>query len=341
MAIVPVSRRAILRGTLLTASGVAGCGRGDRRTRTLLNASYDPTRELFEEVNHRFIAEWERRGNGVLTIDQSHGGSGKQARSVLDGLPADVVTLALAYDIDAIALRGNLLPADWQRRLPHNSCPFTSTVVFLLRGGNPKGIFDWPDLAREGVSVITPNPKTSGGARWNYLAAWGFAERESGGDPRAAAKFAGRVYRNAPLLDSGARAATTTFAQRKIGDVLIAWEAEARLAQRQFPADKFEIVTPELSILAEPPVAVVEAVARRNGTLEAAQAYLEFLYQPEIQALAALQHYRPAVRAAAPGDSTPELLTVDRDFGGWSAAHARHFAEGGTFDEIYRPEERT
>lgn len=323
---------------MLAGLGTSGCGAARAGSRSLLNVSYDPTRELFEAINHRFVTAWAARGGGSLAIDQSHGGSGKQARSVLDGLRADVVTLALAYDIDAIAQRGNLLPADWQRRLPHNSCPFTSTIVFLARNGNPKAIRDWPDLTRDGVSVITPNPKTSGGARWNYLAAWGFAEKASGGNLRDTAGFVARLYRNAPLLDSGARAATTTFAQRKMGDVLIAWEAEAHLALRQFPADGFEIVVPPRSILAEPPVALVDEVAKRNGTLEVAQAYLEFLYRPEIQSAAAAQFFRSSVSGSSAAFPQVETLTIDRDFGGWAAAHHRHFADGGTFDRIYQPE---
>ncbi len=328
-------------GVVLAGLGNFSCGTGGARSRSLLNVSYDPTRELFEEVNHRFIAHWTGQGKSSLSIDQSHGGSGKQARSVLDGLRADVVTLALAYDIDAIAARGKLLPLDWQKRLPSNSCPFQSTVVFLVRNGNPKAIHNWPDLIRDGVSIITPNPKTSGGARWNYLAAWGFAEMESGGSLRETTGFIEKLYRNAPLLDSGARAATTTFAQRKMGDVLLAWEAEAHLALRQFPADGFEIVVPPRSILAEPPVALVDEVARRNGTVEIAQAYLEFLYRPEIQSVAASQFFRPSVSAGASDFPAIEFLTVDRDFGGWATAHQRHFADGGTFDQIYQSDARS
>lgn len=329
-------RRTLFGGLAAIGLSAMGCGSARAGSRPLLNVSYDPTRELFEAINQRFSEAWEARGRGSLTIDQSHGGSGKQARSVLDGLRADVVTLALAYDIDAIADRGRLLPPDWQKRLPHNSCPFTSTVVFLVRRGNPRGILDWPDLARAGVSVITPNPKTSGGARWNYLAAWGYAEKASGGNPRETAEFVARLYRNAPLLDSGARAATTTFAQRKMGDVLIAWEAEAHLALRQFPADGFEIVNPRFSILAEPPVALVDEIARRNGTEEAAQAYLEFLYRPEIQAVAASQRFRPSATGVDAEFPAIEMLTMDRDFGGWREAHRRHFADGGSFDRIYQ-----
>ncbi len=338
MAALSLTRRSLLGGVALAGLSATGCGVAGARSRSLLNVSYDPTRELFEAINHRFLEAWAERGRGGLSIDQSHGGSGKQARAVLDGLRADVVTLALAYDIDAIAERGKLLPATWQKRLPNNSCPFTSTIVFLVRKGNPQAIQNWPDLTRAGVSVITPNPKTSGGARWNYLAAWGFAEKQSGGDLRETADFVARLYRNAPLLDSGARAATTTFAQRKMGDVLIAWEAEAHLALRQFPDDGFEIVMPPRSILAEPPVALVDEVARRNGTSALAQAYLEFLYRPEIQSIAASQFFRPSVSGVDAAFPPVEMLTVDRDFGGWAEAHRRHFADGGTFDRIYQPE---
>lgn len=333
-----LARRTLLGGLAVATLGAMGCGSARAGSRSLLHVSYDPTRELFEGINRRFLAAWAAKGRSRLTIDQSHGGSGKQARSVLDGLRADVVTLALAYDIDAIADRGKLLPPDWQKRLPNNSCPFTSTVVFLVRKGNPQAIHDWPDLLREGVSVITPNPKTSGGARWNYLAAWGYAEHATAGNLRGTEDFVARLYRNAPLLDSGARAATTTFAQRKMGDVLISWEAEAHLALRQFPADGFEIVLPRRSILAEPPVALVDEVARRNGAADAAREYLEFLYRPEIQAVAASQSFRPSV-PGVPNEFPPvEMLTIDRAFGGWREAHRRHFADGGSFDRIYRPD---
>ncbi|MCC6263815.1 MAG: sulfate ABC transporter substrate-binding protein [Bryobacterales bacterium] len=338
MAAHSLTRRSLLGGVALAGLSAAGCGVAGARSRSLLNVSYDPTRELFEAINRRFLDAWAERGRGRLAIDQSHGGSGKQARAVLDGLRADVVTLALAYDIDAIAQRGKLLPADWQKRLPNNSCPFTSTIVFLVRKGNPQAIQNWTDLTRAGVSVITPNPKTSGGARWNYLAAWGFAEKQFDGNLRETADFVARLYRNAPLLDSGARAATTTFAQRKMGDVLVAWEAEAHLALRQFPDDGFEIVIPPRSILAEPPVALVDEMAQRNGTSEMAQAYLEFLYHPRIQSVAASQFFRPSVSGAAAPFPPVEMLTIDRDFGGWAEAHRRHFADGGTFDRIYQPE---
>ncbi|MDZ7639498.1 MAG: sulfate ABC transporter substrate-binding protein [Bryobacterales bacterium] len=340
MAGSPLSRRTLLGTATIAALASAGCGRSGLQSQALLNVSYDPTRELFEGVNRKFADFWRAQGKAEIAIDQSHGGSAKQARSVLDGLRADIVTLALAYDIDAIAERAKLLPADWQKRLPHNSCPFSSTVLFVVRAGNPKGIRDWPDLVRGDVAVITPNPKTSGGARWNYLAAWGYADRAASGETGAAFEFVRRLYRNAPLLDSGARAATTTFVQRKMGDVLISWEAEAQLALRQFPAERFEIVHPPLSILAEAPVAMVDEVAKRNGNLEAAQAYLEFLYRPEAQAVAATHHFRPSdptVAKAFRGHFPAfEMLRVDEAFGGWATAHKRHFADGGTFDQIYQ-----
>jgi sulfate/thiosulfate transport system substrate-binding protein len=306
---------------------------------TLLNASYDPTRELYQAVNEAFARQWKQKTGARLEIRQSHGGSGKQARAVIDGLEADVVTLALAYDIDAIHDQSDLLPADWQARLPHNSCPYTSTVVFLVRKGNPKEIRDWSDLARPGVSVITPNPKTSGGARWNYLAAWGYALRKNQNDAAKAEEFVRAIYRNVPVLDSGARGSTTSFAQRGLGDVLLTWENEAYLAQGEFADEGFEIVTPSLSILAEPPVAVVDRVVDRRGTRELAQAYLEFLYTPEGQALIAEHHYRPqsaeARESAALADV--ELFTVDEVFGGWRKAQKLHFDDGGVFDRLYNP----
>jgi sulfate transport system substrate-binding protein len=305
----------------------------------LLHASFDPTREFFEAVNARFATEWLQARGETIRIDQSHGGSGKQARSVIDGLRADVVSLALAYDIDSIAARSGLLPGDWQQRLPNQSCPYTSAVVFLVRAGNPKSVRDWEDLIRTGVSVITPNPKVSGGARWNYLAAWAYASRHSGGSHRSEREFIAALYANTPLLDSGARAATTTFAQREIGDVLICWEAEAHLARRQFPGASFEVIYPSLSILAEPPVAVVDGVARRHGTLDAAQAYAEFLYRSEIQDLVAAHHFRPSNPAALDRNrqSFPalNLTTVDEAFGGWETAQRVHFADNGIFDQIY------
>ena len=307
---------------------------------TLLNVSYDPTRELYEAYNAEFVKYWQATHHEKVTIRQSHGGSGKQARSVIDGLRADVVTLALAYDIDAIATNGKLLPANWQMRLPQNSAPYTSTIVLLVRKGNPKGIRDWGDLARRGISVITPNPKTSGGARWNYLAAWAWALKQPGGSDATARAFIAKLYHNVPVLDSGARGATTTFVQRGIGDVLIAWENEAHLAQKELGAGKFEIVMPSLSILAEPPVAVVDKVVLRRGTRAVAQAYLEHLYSKEAQEIIAKNFYRPrdpAVAAAHAADFPKvELVTIDL-FGGWAKAQATHFADGGTFDKIYSP----
>ncbi|RPJ71830.1 MAG: sulfate ABC transporter substrate-binding protein [Acidobacteria bacterium] len=306
---------------------------------TLLNVSYDPTREFYQDVNAAFTRWWKAKTGQALTINQSHGGSGKQARSVIDGLEADVVTLALAYDIDAIQRNGGAVTAGWQARLPHNSTPYTSVIVFLVRKGNPKGIRDWDDLVKPGTVVITPNPKTSGGARWNYLAAWGHALRKNGGDEAKARDFVTRLFRNVPVLDSGARGATTTFVQRGIGDVLLAWENEALLAIEKMGRDRVSIVVPSLSILAEPPVALVDRVVDRRGTRRVAQAYLEFLYSPEAQELAARHHYRPRLpevlarhRATFPEVPT---LSIDRDFGGWAKAQRTHFDEGGVFDQIY------
>lgn len=307
---------------------------------TLLNASYDPTRELYTEINAAFGKYWKEKTGDTVSIKQSHGGSGKQARAVIDGLPADVVTLALAYDIDAIAERGRSLPKEWQSRLPNNSSPYTSTIVFLVRKGNPKAIKDWDDLARPGVSVVTPNPKTSGGARWNYLAAWAWASQKFN-DEGKTKDFIARLYKNVPVLDTGARGATTTFAQREIGDVLISWENEAFLALKEFGADKFAIVNPSLSILAEPPVTWVDRVAKKRGTEAVAKAYLEFLYTPEGQTIAGKNFYRPRVAAIADKfrQQFPELklVTVDQAFGGWTKAQATHFNDGGIFDQIYHP----
>jgi sulfate/thiosulfate transport system substrate-binding protein len=308
------------------------------RAQTMLNVSYDPTREFYKEFNELFATHWAASG-GDVRIRMSHGGSGKQARSVIDGLDADVVTLALAADIDAIAERTGKLPGDWQKRLPNNSAPYTSTIVFLVRAGNPKGIKDWPDLAREDVAVITPNPKTSGGARWNYLAAWASAAK-AGKNAEEIKAFVGTIYKNAPILDTGARASTITFAQREIGDVLITWENEAFLAKAEFGADKFEIVTPPLSILAEPPVALVDANTKAKGTEAVAKAYLDFLYSDAGQKLAAKHYFRPVKpEAADPADIARfpalELVTIDGAFGGWKKAQAEHFAEGGIFDQIY------
>jgi len=304
----------------------------------LLNVSYDPTRELYEDYNKAFAAHWEKQSGDKVTIRQSHGGSGKQARAVVDGLEADVVTLALAADIDAIAAKG-LLPVDWQKARAHNSSPYTSTIVFLVRKGNPKGIKDWDDIVKPGVEVVTPNPKTSGGARWNYLAAWAYAKKTYGGD-EAARDFVTKLFRNTPVLDTGARGSTTTFVQRGIGDVLLAWENEAFLAVNELGKDDFEIVVPSLSILAEPPVTTVNQYARKHGTLEVASAYLDYLYSPEGQRLAAKHYYRPvSPEHADPADLARfpqlELVQIDRDFGGWTKVQQEHFAEGGIFDQIF------
>jgi len=309
----------------------------------ILNVSYDPTRELYEQVNTAFAKKWAQGGNGAVTVRQSHGGSGKQSRSVIDGLPADVVTLALAYDIDAIAQRAKLLPANWQSRLPNNSTPYYSTIVLLVRKGNPKSIKDWDDLVKPGVKVITPNPKTSGGARWNYLAAYGFAKRKYGSD-QAARDFLTKLFRNVPILDSGARGATTTFVQRGQGDVLIAWENEAHLAVEQLGKGQFEIVTPSVSVLAEPPVALVDKNVDKKGTRKVAQAYLNFLYTPEAQDIIARNYYRPrnpdvAAKYAANFPKLP-LFSIDKNFGGWANAQKVHFNNGGLFDQIFEAAKR-
>jgi sulfate/thiosulfate transport system substrate-binding protein len=305
---------------------------------TLLNVSYDPTRELYDDYNKAFTQYWKQKSGKDVQVRQSHGGSGKQARTVIDGLPADVVTLALAYDIDALATQGKLLPANWQTRLPNNSSPYTSTIVFLVRKGNPKKIKDWGDLAKPGIAVITPNPKTSGGARWNYLAAWAWALKQPGGSPATAETYLGKLFKNVPVLDTGARGSLTTFAQRGIGDVMISWENEAFLASRELGKDKFEIVVPSISILAEPPVAVVDKVALRRGTTDLARAYLEHLYSKEGQEIVAKHYYRPRDPevAARYASTFPKINLVSiADFGGWSKAQATHFADGGTFDKIY------
>jgi len=323
---------------LLASSLVAAAGAGEVK---LLNVSYDPTRELYQEYNTAFAKYWKARTGDDIVISQSHGGSGKQAQSVINGLEADVVTLALAYDIDAIARQGKLLPADWQKRLPNDSTPYTSTIVFLVRRGNPKHIKDWDDVVKPGIGVVTPNPKTSGGARWAYLAAYAYALETYGHDDAKARAFVTRLYKNVPVLDSGARGSTITFAQRGIGDVLLAWENEAHLALKEFGADKFEIITPPLSILAEPPVAVVDKVAKKHGTTEVAKAYLEYLYSDEGQEIAAKNFYRPRNPAIAgkyaANFSQLKLLTVDQEFGGWQKAQKTHFADGGVFDQIYQP----
>jgi sulfate/thiosulfate-binding protein len=305
---------------------------------TLLNVSYDPTRELYADFNKAFAAAYQKDTGKSLEIKQSHGGSGSQARAVIDGLQADVVTLALAYDIDAIAAKG-LISADWQKRLPQNASPYTSTIVFLVRKGNPKGIKDWDDLIKPGVSIITPNPKTSGGARWNYLAAWGYALKKFGSADKAK-QFVGDIYKNVPVLDTGARGSTVTFVERGVGDVLLAWENEAFLAQREFGKDKFEIVSPPLSILAEPPVAIVDAVADKKGTRAVAGAYLKYWYSKEGQEIAARNSYRPRdpeiAKKYEASFAKVELFTIDDVFGGWAKAQQEHFSEGGIFDQIYK-----
>ncbi|HEX7926794.1 MAG TPA: sulfate ABC transporter substrate-binding protein [bacterium] len=320
---------------MTAVQGVAAWGQ-----QTILNVSYDPTRELYQEVNAAFSKQWQQQTGRPVKIEQSHGGSGKQARAVIDGLEADVVTLALAYDIDVIAEKG-LLPANWQSRLPDNSAPYTSTIVFLVRKGNPKGVKDWGDLAKPGIQVITPNPKTSGGARWNYLAAWGYALRQPGATEATAQDFVRRLFRNVPVLDSGARGSTITFVERGLGDVLLAWENEAFLAINELGKDKFEIVVPSVSILAEPPVALVDKVADKRKTRAIGEAYLKFLYTPEGQEIAAKHYYRPRSRAVAAKYSKQfpnvTLFTIDKVFGGWAKAQQTHFANGGVFDQIYKP----
>lgn len=307
---------------------------------SLLNVSYDPTRELYQDFNKAFATQWKAKTGDDLRVKQSHGGSGKQGRAVIDGLAADVVTLALAYDIDAIAERG-LIAKDWQKRLPHNSAPYTSTIVFLVRKGNPKGIKDWNDLARAGVSVITPNPKTSGGARWNHLAAWAYALKQPGGNEKSAQEFLTKIYKNVPVLDSGARGSLTTFLERGIGDVFISWENEALLSIKELGADKVDLVVPSLSILAEPPVAVVDKVVDRRGTRKVAQAFVEYLYSDEGQEIAAKNYYRPINEKITAKYATQfqkvKLVTVEEAAGGWTKAQKTHFSDGGIFDQIYQP----
>jgi len=304
----------------------------------LLNVSYDPTREFYQEFNSAFAKQWKQQTGKTLTVKQSHGGSGKQARSVIDGLSADVVTLALSGDIDSIAKQANLLPKNWQAKLPNNSSPYTSTIVFVVRKGNPKGIKDWGDLVKPGVKVITPNPKTSGGARWNYLAAWAYAEQKFGGDEAKVKQFIGALFKNVPVLDTGARGSTTTFAQRGIGDIFLSWENEAHLIEKEFPG-KTQIIIPSISILAEPPVAVVEKNAKKHGTEELAKAYLTYLYSAEAQDIAGKNFYRPrdAKALAKWSKNFPaiNLVTIDKNFGGWTKAQKTHFDDGGTFDQIY------
>jgi len=310
------------------------------RAQELLNVSYDPTRELYQDFNAAFVKHWQARSGKTVVIQQSHGGAAKQARAVIHGLEADVLTLALAYDIDAVAESG-LLPAAWQKRLPNNSSPYTSTIVFLVRKGNPKGVREWNDLVKPGVQVITPNPKTSGGARWNYLAAWAYALKQPGGNEAKAKDFVTALFKNVPVLDSGARGSTTTFVQRGIGDVLLAWENEAFLSIKELGPDKVDVVVPSLSILAEPPVTLVDKVVDKKGTRAAAQAYLEYLYTPEGQEIAAKHYYRPRLEAVAKKYATTfpkvSLITIDDVFGGWQKAQKAHFADGGVFDQIYQP----
>jgi len=312
-----------------------------RAAQTILNVSYDPTREFYQEFDAAFARNWKAKNAQDVTINVSNGGSGKQARAVIDGLEADVVTLGIAYDIDAIHEKAGLLPANWQSRLPYDSSPYTSTIVFLVRKGNPKGIKDWPDVVKPGVSVIAPNPKTSGGARWAYLAAWGYALRAPGGSEVKAKDFVTQLYKNVPVLDSGARGSTTTFVERGIGDVLLAWENEAYLAVNEFGKDKFEIVYPSVSILAEPPVALVDKIADRHGTRAVAQAYLEYLYSEEGQSIAAKHYFRPRLASVAAKYESNfpkiKLFTIGEVFGGWEKAQKTHFADGGVFDQIYKP----
>jgi len=327
---------------LIAAASILGPGvRARAQNVTILNVSYDPTRELYQDYNVAFAKYWKAKTGQTVTIEQSHGGSGSQARAVIDGLPADVVTLALAYDIDAIAEKAKLLPENWQSRLPDNSTPYTSTIVFLVRKGNPKQIKDWDDLVKPGVSVITPNPKTSGGARWNFLAAWAYALDQPGGNDAKARDFVARLYRNVPVLDSGARGSTNTFVERGIGDVLLAWENEAFLAINQLGPGKFQIVVPSQSILAEPPVAIVDKNVDRKGTRAVAEAYLQYLYSPEGQEIAARHYYRPRLASVARKYAAQfpklKLITVDQVFGGWQNAQKRFFADGGVFDQIYQP----
>ena len=329
---------------LVAALGMAGAVTARAADQTLLNVSYDPTRELYQQFNEAFARHWQETTGNSVTIEQSHGGSGKQAQSVIDGLSADVVTLALEGDINAIAEKSGLIDANWRSEFPHNSTPYTSTIVFLVRKGNPKGIADWGDLIKEGVEVITPNPKTSGGARWNYLAAWAWADKAFGGDEQQDIAFIKALYQHVPVLDTGARGSTVTFAQKELGDVLLAWENEAFLVLDEFGADNFDIVYPPTSILAEPPVAIVDKNAEAHGTTELAKAYLEYLYSPEGQTIAAKNHYRPSEpeKVTDPGlvAAFPkiELVSIDDPlFGGWKAAQPKHFGDGGIFDQVYSP----
>ncbi len=334
-----ISRRTLILAATLAATLLAPAAWAQKRV-SLLNVSYDPTRELYVDFNKAFAAHWLKMTGEVVTVKQSHGGSGKQARSVIDGLDADVVTLALAYDVDELNAKGKLIPADWQKRLPSNASPYTSTIVFLVRKGNPKGVKDWDDLVKPGIAVVTPNPKTSGGARWNYLAAWGYALKKYGNDEAKAKKFVADLYGNVPVLDSGARGSLTTFAERNVGDVFLSWENEAFLAVKELGPTRFDIVVPSLSILAEPPVAVVDKNVDRKGTRAVAQAYLEYLYTPEGQEIAAQNYYRPrdakvAAQYASTFNLKLRLFTIDEVFGGWTKAQAAHFNDGGLFDQIF------
>lgn len=341
---VSLSRRPVLFGLVVIAVGITLVGHATPSfaDTTLLNVSYDPTREFYKAFNAAFAEDWKVKTGESLTLQQSHGGSGKQARAVIDGLDADVVTLALGGDIDEIAARSGKIPVNWQQRLPNGSVPYSSTIIFLVRKGNPKAIHDWGDLAKPGIGVITPNPKTSGGARWNYLAAWAWASRTYQGDDAKIRDYIKTLFGNVPVLDTGARGSTTSFAQRGLGDVLIAWENEAFLVLDEFGSDNFDLVVPPLSIKAEPPVALVDGNVDRKGTRKQAEAYLQFLYSPQGQALAAQHHFRPslpqyadpALVAAFP---KLDLVTIDGDFGGWTKASATHFADGGTFDQLYKP----
>jgi sulfate/thiosulfate-binding protein len=326
----------IFLGALALAAATAGTAQAQVK---LLNVSYDPTRELYQDVNQAFGKQWQQKTGQTVAVSQSHGGSGKQARAVIDGLEADVVTLALAGDIDAIAEKSGRIPKDWQKRLPDNSAPYTSTIVFVVRKGNPKGIKDWDDLVRPGIVAVAPNPKTSGGARWAYLAAWGYALQKNGGDAAKAKDFVTKFYKNVPVLDSGARGSTTTFGQRGVGHVLVSWENEAYLLVNELGKDKFDIVNPSVSILAEPPVTIVDKNVDKHGTRAVADAYLKFLYSPEGQAIAAKNHYRPRDAKVAATGNFPKikLFTIDQVFGGWAKAQATHFADGGIFDQIYQP----
>ncbi|WP_047539792.1 sulfate ABC transporter substrate-binding protein [Methylotenera versatilis] len=325
---------------LATVFSVAAPGVASAKDISLLNVSYDPTRELYQDFNAAFSKYWLEKTGDKVTVKASHGGSGKQARAIIDGLDADVATLALGYDVDQLYDKAKLIPKDWQKRLPHNSSPYTSTIVLLVRKGNPKGIKDWDDLVKPGVSVITPNPKTSGGARWNYLAAWAFAQKKYGNDEAKTKEFVGKLLKNVPVLDTGARGSTTTFVERGIGDVLLAWENEAFLAQKELGVGKFEIVIPSLSILAEPPVTVVDKFAKKHGTEVVAKAYLDYLYTEEGQEIAAKNYYRPTLESVAKKYESQfpkiNLVTIDAEFGGWAKAQKEHFSDGGTFDKVYQ-----